>query len=612
MKKIKSLLLSAATLLAAVGSAQGATIIVDDASHVSVFYYDPVSYNQVELQFENNQATINAQTSYNVNPVSPYIIKSVTASDYNTPYYSSTYCNLYANTDDVVYTITTVNLDEARTASCTVNVDDASLVSAYISATSRNITFENGANTLKFDPELENTLSLSSTNYNVPLYEVKLNGAPVQSYGSHYEVILTDGCTVDVTAKVPALPATISFEYNEDGFGIIEGVKVNNQPVENFDGYTLSVTTGDLVELTANSLYNLNGFYINGESQYWYGSYPYSFTVMSDTQIRIEAHKLASYKVTISVDNPDHIQFFNSSYGSGDEITITGTMTELELPETNAVLSWKAASKCYIESITVDGQPYESDYIYVTDGMNISFVTGEYVADKTLVIWMDNRDIPMEYFSFASQQTHDEFTISTGYNILEYYEAMAPFGFSWYSSQANITDPRLYLDGQQLSPLYEGSTTFEIIPPADNSVFKIFLTTTPVECAVTFSNADEIPVEIKHDIVMPLEGSELTCFAGTQIEISPDYAEPVEVKVNDVAVAAGEDGSFKFTVEDPQTAVLISAKGSSAITAIDTDSAEAASAPVYNLQGIRVATAGNISALPSGIYIVNGRKVAVK
>lgn len=611
MKKIKSLLLSAAALLAAAVPAQAATLIVDDASHVTATYYDPVTYNQMELEFVNNQATIQTQISYNIMTVDPYIIKSVTASDYNTPYYSTTYCSLYANTDDVVYTMTTVNLEEARTASCTVNVDDASLVSAYISATSRNITFDNGSNTLRFDPELENTLSLSSTNYYQPLYEVKLNGEPVESYGSYYEVILTNGCTVDVTAKVPALPATVSFEYNEAGFGIIEDVKVNNQPVENFDGYTLSVTTGDLVELTASTLYGLDGFYINGETQYWYGTYPYSFTVMADTQIRIEAHKYATYKVTLSIDNPENIRIYNSSYASGDEITITGNLTELELPENNAVLSWKAAAKCYIESVTVDGQPYQSDYIYLTDGMNISFVTGEYAADKTLVIWMDNRDIPMEYFSFASQQTHDEFTILTGYNILEYYEAMAPFGFSWYSSQANITDPRLYLDGQQLSPLYEGSTTYEITPTSDNSVFKIFLTTTPVECAVTISNTDEIPVAIKHDLVMPLEASELTCFAGTQIEITTDYAEPVEVKVNNAAVTAGEDGAFKFIVEDPQTDVVISKKSTVAITSVTTDT-EAASAPVYNLQGIRVATAGNLSGLPAGIYIVNGRKVAVK
>lgn len=39
---------------------------------------------------------------------------------------------------------------------------------------------------------------------------------------------------------------------------------------------------------------------------------------------------------------------------------------------------------------------------------------------------------------------------------------------------------------------------------------------------------------------------------------------------------------------------------------------EAANAPVYNLQGIRVASRAALTSLPSGIYILNGKKVIIK
>ncbi len=608
MKKIYSLLLLAIVSVATALSASAAKLVVDDASHVDVTYYDSASGSNVTVEFVNNEAELTTFTSYYVNAVSPYIIKSVTASDYNTPYFTSSYASIYVTNENVTYTVETLDLEATRTATCTINVDEGSYVSASISGTNTYLSFHNGENILKFNPEIENVLSLSSTDYQRPLYQVKLNGEIVDGSGGYYQIILTDGCTVDITAKMPAVPATLTFEYGDNAFGAITAVSVNHQPVADFDGYTLSVTTGDLVELTPDQAYIFEDFFINGSSVYWEGNYTYSYTVLGDTQFRINAHKMATIKATVSIDDPSRITLYNSSYAGGDVINLQSGVNEVELLENMPYLSWVIAPRCYA-NVTADGVDLgSSTYVNVTEGMNISFVTGQYVADQAMVVWFDNKEAGFEYLSFQSINDRQEITLQTGYSIVDYYSAMLPFGFSWYSS--NPTDPYLYLNDQPLSPSYPGGTYYEIEPTENNSVLKIFLTTQPTECDVTFTNADNIPVTIKRDILVPVEGNTLTCFAGTQITVSPASEEQIEVTVNGTTLTAADGGEYEAVVSDTQTEVVIAKAGSSSISEIL--SGEVTDAPVFNLQGIKVANKSALSNLPAGIYIIEGRKVLVK
>ena len=55
------------------------------------------------------------------------------------------------------------------------------------------------------------------------------------------------------------------------------------------------------------------------------------------------------------------------------------------------------------------------------------------------------------------------------------------------------------------------------------------------------------------------------------------------------------------------TAVKLSSTNS-AVIAVEAEDADGATRTVYNLQGIRVIA----DSLPAGIYIINGKKVAVK
>ena len=78
------------------------------------------------------------------------------------------------------------------------------------------------------------------------------------------------------------------------------------------------------------------------------------------------------------------------------------------------------------------------------------------------------------------------------------------------------------------------------------------------------------------------------------------------MKLNDADPVESVEGAHSFSVDGP-VAVKLSAS-STGIEAVEAEATGAATRTVYNLQGIRV----NADNLPAGIYIINGKKVAVK
>ena len=95
-------------------------------------------------------------------------------------------------------------------------------------------------------------------------------------------------------------------------------------------------------------------------------------------------------------------------------------------------------------------------------------------------------------------------------------------------------------------------------------------------------------------------------FAGSGVNIVSNNGAKFYVKLNDAAPVESVEGAHTFTVEG-NTAVKLSATNS-AVIAVEAEDADAATRTVYNLQGIRV----NADSLPAGIYIIDGKKVAVK
>lgn len=543
--------------------------------------------------------------------IQPYVIQSVSNSS-GTPesvYSGMWYKSISSSDEGQTYNISVKNLDEARTASCTVSVDDPSLVRASFLGTYAVVNLSEGDNTVKYDPELENTLVISSSDYYKPIYKVTLDGADVTSQSGTYYVQLSQGCQVDITAKIPEVPVTVTFSYSEEGAGAISSVAVDGQPVEDFDGTTVNMTAGQSLTINPNMAYNITAFKINDEQKYWSGTYAYKIqSVTADTQIYVEAHPYSTIGVTVKVSDPDQLVLYRGYSYQNDIVALTSTETVVELPENNTVMSWKAADGCYLKSVKVNGEAYTNEYVNCSDGMVIEFETEAIVMDKTAVVWIDDRNAPDSYFSFqtATREQLGE-NMTSGYNTIAFYDGYNPFGLSWYSNTPVVG--KVYVNDVPEVPRFEGSTTYELTL-ADGDVVKVFYAAEPVDCSVKFTLGEGVTANVTRDVICDVAdlGATLSCFAGTQINIAK-ADDSIDVKVNGEALTALEGGeNYQFVVTAPETNVEITARDPNSIDGITGDSAVAA--PVYNLQGVKVSE--TLEGLPAGIYITSGRKVVVK
>lgn len=563
------------------------------------------------LQAGNNSFNLDEYTYATFSGVSPYIITGVTNSS-GTPesiYGGMWYKSIYSSDEGQVYTISVKNLDETRTASCTVKVDDPSLVDATLSGTNSPVSFTEGSNTLKFDPTTETTLTLSSTNYQKPLYKVTLDGVDVPSDGGSFNVPLTQGCVIDITAKIPAVPVNVTFTYSDEGLGALSSVAVEDQTVTDFNGTSLSMKAGQSLVLKPNSLYNITGFKINDETISWTGGYDYTIgCVTGDTQIYIEAHPYGTVNATLNVSDPNQITVYRGYSYQNDVMTLTGSSNAIQMPENNAMISWEVANGCYIESVKVDGSDYSGNYLTITEGMVIDIVTKAIVMDKTAQVWIDDRSKIVNYFSLQTN-THEDLgeSIKSGYNELKFYSGYVPFLLTWYTE--NTVVGKVYINDELQSPMYEGSNNYQL--NLENlDIVKIFYAAEPVNCTVNFTVEDDLDPQVMRDVIRDVTDltQPLNCFAGTQIDINK-ATQAFDVKVNDQALTPLVDtGNYRFNVTEPQTDVVISKKSTIGIGNIDAEGN--VSAPVYNLQGVKVSD--TLEGLPAGIYITAGKKVMVK
>lgn len=606
MNKIKTIL-SMATIAVATFSANAITVTlnVDKADAVKV----TCNGNSQTLSEGANTLDFQEYDYIQVEGISPYVIESVTNAS-GTPesvYYGMWSKTIFQTDEGAAYSITVKNMDEARTGSCTVTVDDASLVKAQLSGTYSPVTFQNGTNTLKFDPQAETTLMLSCTNSGKSLYSVTLDGVALTSQYGQFEVPLSEGCVIDIVATVPDKDITVTISYSDGGMGAITGVMVDGAAYEAFDGTTVNMKAGQSLSLTPNYDYNIVGLSINGEPTGYTGGYSYTISsVMDDTEIYVDAHPYGTIKVKVNVSDPAHLKLYRGYSYQNDLITLTSTENEVELSENNPVMSWAAAEGCYIESVTVDGIPTSNDYVQATDNMVINFVTNEITMDKQTVVWIDDRAAVDTYFSFQTQTREnlgDNFT--SGYNLVDFYNGYNPFNLSWYSNTPTVG--KIYINGELQSPMYEGSSTYEFTL-ADRDVVKMFFGKEPQECDVEFTVNPGTVASVTRDLIVEVPDYQegFSCFAGTNVTVSnPDKA--LEVTVNGTTVEAAEGThSYSFTVNDASTNVVVKEEGSG----IGSIESETVNSPVYNLQGIKVGD--NTGALPAGIYIVNGKKIIVK
>ena len=544
-----------------------------------------------------------------------------------TSYYGGSDWYLYVNPSiaDEAFTIDVINIDEFRTGQFTINVDDPSMVNAVLQGYYQTLSLEKGENTVKFDPAMEGFLQLSPTNYDVPLYSVKKDGADLSpEWGTSYTIPLEEGCVIDIVAVLPDIDCTVNFSYSEGAESAIT-VKLNGEPVADFDGKTLVAKIGSKITIEGSSEYKYEAVSINGENAAFWGN-SHNFVVIKDTEVYIDAHPWANITATIVVNHPDFITITRD----GNTLELKEGENVFEFPENASNISWTVDPMAILNSVSVNGgSPLYSSQTYYTlyDNDVITFDLQEKVFDKKFMVWIDNVEAPVcgNYIEISSQ-TDRSFTFGNsnnswnpqkdfdnGYTLINFYQALNPFAFGWgydYSAPKPEYFGQIYINDSRIVSAYGEESTYFTTQISDGDVVKMFLAAAPVECKVAFDIPDGVEASVVKDVITavenPAEG--FTCFAGTQVVVSGDN---LEVKVNGNAVAGekDEDGveSFTFTVADAETTVALAKAGGTGVDAVE---AEADSA-VFNMQGVKVGTKADLRNLAPGIYIVAGKKVVV-
>lgn len=573
-------------------------IWVDDASHVSAM----VNQKPYALVDGDNDFDLPDGTQIAITPVKPYVIDKIMDKTGGTvPLYTGEwYFYPTLNDQNQVYIIMTLNPEEGRAATCTINVDDASLVKVVRTANSTDVPLVNGANTVAFDPERENGLTISNADYMHPIYKVTLNGSAVEEnpwVHSYYIENLKDGDVIDIIAVIPEMDVTVTFNYEEGAEGALTGFIVNDEAVEPVDNKVV-LKAGQYISFNSNPDFKIDEVTVNGSVINWKGGYAYRFTVMEDSEVTVKAHKPQALKATVIVDNAENVTLFRGFSYMGNVIALTHGSNAIEVPETDTTISWEIAGDAYLVSLTVDGVEFAEPYNYlnVKEGMVIEFKTDKMVMDRTAVIWVDDASAPgfMNFYGTNGATVQ----LESGYNVLEFSEQLSPYFFAWTGGVTN----ELFLNGIRQTSLYEGANSYNL-PLVDGDVVKAFIVSEPVLCTVKFDVAEGADIEVVKDIISNVENlsEELSCFKGTEIAVRS----AATVSVNGEAVAADEDGVCRFTVEGDTTVEI---GGSTAVEAIG---AEEGVEVIYNLQGIRLRENSRDN-LPAGIYIVTGKKVAVK
>lgn len=614
MKKFRTMLCAAAAAI--FGLAANAqepakvnfTLDIDDASHVKVY----VNYAEYTVQTGANPITVDEYTQVQIEGVSPWEVKSVADAASGTAMgdiYQGTWSQNINSYDYPGKTlkVVTYNPDDARTGSFTVNVDNASMVQFMRMNGYRMIELKDGENTIKFDPATETLYGISPINYQVPLYQVKVGDEVKEPQGSRYEITVKEGDIVDITAVIPPTPVTCTFTFDgEDIEGCISSLTANGETVEIVDGKA-TVLAGQTLVINFSNGYAIDEFKVNGSTTYTYGS-SYQQVIMADTEFSIKAHAYAKIAAKVNISDPAAITLYRGYSYDNNVIELTAGENTIEVFENNSIISWQCNTGYLLNSVDVNGTALSSYDTYYTVAANdvITFNVDKLVLDQKAQIWINNREAAATHFNLENSN-RNQYTISTGYNEVEFIASWSPFLLNWYDS--GITTCAVYLNNAAVTHNYadngatpaSGNYTLNI---ANGDVVKIFLNEEPVECSVTFTVAEGAAATVVADRIAPVEDltAAYTCFKGTELTITP--ADGSIVKVGENQIQPDENGICTLTVNDPATAIAVEADPKMAISEISATANGAAAA--YDLQGRRVLRPAK------GLYIINGKKTLVK
>lgn len=589
-----------------------------------------VSYNNSDVEYQNDKWTVSipdgSYSSVDITPLEGFAIKSAkdgNNNDYKNPYSpGSQTVNVYpSNLPDGTTTITveSYNIEESRTASFSIQIEgdgNASDVKVTRNGEYQGIPVSE-FNNIKFNPETELPIKIAHVNNNKTLYKVTVGETVLTppERGNEYSIsTLESGTVIKVEPSYPDKNVNVTFNFTNEGTQDAISLRVDGETVPSevwlADGYTWKLGQSVSISTNGSDFDNIT-VTVNGES-----TTDFVVTNENGYTINVNATNKPTYKITATCDYPENI-YVENSYGRKFRFVESSSSSyeyEVEVPQNSYVYikadeGWKV-TKIY----DLDNNQQEMSSSFSLDGnKNISVEVEEYKRDKNAVIYLEDSDKwTNTQVSLGSGDLNKQINLSKGYNFVKYNENDRPFYISVYQSDYSATT-YYYLNGAKLDNIYSGD---ELTNMPENSVIKIF-TAEPASHTVNYTIADGVNAKVAHDYLTEVAspGANHSLQHGTHVVITPVQRAGLIVKANNAAVTPDAEGRFVVPVT-ADTNISVTSDGNTGVNDIlGGENGEAVSFEVYNLQGIRVlsnASADDVRNLPAGIYIVNGKKVAIK
>lgn len=580
-----------------------------------------VSFGGSDVEYQNDKWTVSipdgSYSSVDINPLEGFAIKSAkNASDYD---YKSSYSKnvqLYSsNLPDGTTTITveSYNIEESRTASFSIEIEgdgNASDVKVTRNGEYQGIPVSE-FNNIKFNPETELPIKIAHVDYNKTLYKVTVGedvlAAPES--GNEYTIsTLASGTVIKVAPAYPDVDVNVTFTFTNEGTqnAITLNVDGESVPAEEWQAHGYTWKLGQKVGIYPNnSDFDNISVTVNGGT-----TTNFIVTEERGYTVNVTATKKPTCKLTVLCDDIDYIYVTKD----GNKLRFEEGSNEMELTQGAYIgfgtdEGWKLTE---VIDNTNNGNTTISGQFSLNSDMTVAVYLEQ--RNKTAVIYVEESDkwSGNGQVTIGSYPTSLDINLAKGYNFVNYAESDRPFSLRIYQTDYSATT-YYYLNGTKLENIYSSD---ELTNMPENSVIKIF-TAEPASHTVNYTIADGVNAKVAHDYLTEVAspGANHSLQHGTHVVITPVQRTGLIVKANDAAVSPDAEGRFVVPVT-ADTSISIANDGHVGVNDIlEGENGEAVSFEVYNLQGIRVlsnASADDVRNLPAGIYIVNGKKVAIK
>ena len=556
MRKVYSFLMMAvmALVMSFTANAASVTINIDDPNRVSVM----LNWEEQTLVAGDNtfDLTVGQSSTIYISPKTGAMIKSVTNAS-GTP--SSTWDGTYYlyeypidESYSMKYIVTSVSLEDSRTASCTVNVDNVDNIGGLErSQTNERVELVNGANTVKFIPDMESPLMLSAP-YGVTYYKVAVDGVEVAENSGTWYLYVNDGSVVDIQTEYPDVDVVVNVAFaNEESKEALTGILVDGTEVTPDADGNFTVKMGKQVTLMLDNMnYAISAFTINGTtpSDYYTSQSEYTFVVKEASNIVLDAHKYGTLKATITIDNPQCVEVTDYY---GQPIALVAGDNEIEVSEMAASIRVKKVTGCKITSVLVNGEEassygYDDSYgttIYINaDDTKIVITAHEIVYDYSAKVIID--EPCYSYSSITYAHNYESVYLAQGENIIKFNEGEN--NFRLYVMTTDYNAPMgIYHNGVYVTNYSSSTWTL-----ANGDVINVYMNNDP-GVNVTF----DVAADLAETVVVMVAGKEYANWAeGVKVAAGTKVAVETagNVYVNGV-VTTGE-----FTV-DANTTVIVAA-----------------------------------------------------